>query len=328
MRKKKFIAILQIICLLIVGCSLNQFPRILDSALPSEERFEKTASPSISPTNIPPTYEAWDFSGIQKTFRFAVIGDYGTNDQGERMVANLVKSFSPDLIITVGDNNYPRGDAATIDNNIGQYFHDFIFPYEGSFGDSSEYNRFFPTLGNHDYKTNGAKPYLDFFQLPGNERYYEFVWGPVHFFAINSERKEPDGIEEYSIQANWLKNSLESSTSAWKIVYMHRSPFTSGNHESDDVLQWPFAKWGVTAVLSGHSHTYERLDVNGIPYIVNGLGGRGIGGFNHILPNSIVQYNEGHGAMIVEADRRKIEFSFYSLEESSPKLIDRFVLTK
>ena len=24
-------------------------------------------------------------------------------------------------------------------------------------------------------------PYLDYFTLPGNERYYDFTWGPVHF---------------------------------------------------------------------------------------------------------------------------------------------------
>src|SRR5439155_5430524 len=76
--------------------------------------------------------------------RFAVIGDYGSPGQPERDVANLVKSWRPDFIITTGDNNYPHGAATTIDQNIGQYYHDFIFPYVGSYGVGATFNRFFP----------------------------------------------------------------------------------------------------------------------------------------------------------------------------------------
>ncbi|MBZ0159711.1 MAG: metallophosphoesterase, partial [bacterium] len=111
--------------------------------------------------------------------RFAVIGDYGFAGQPEADVANLVKSWNPDFIITVGDNNYPSGAVSTIDNNIGQYYHDFISPYLGLWGPGATINRFFPSLGNHDWATTGAQPYLDYFTLPNNERYYDVVWGPV-----------------------------------------------------------------------------------------------------------------------------------------------------
>ncbi len=57
--------------------------------------------------------------------RFAVIGDYGLASQGEQEVANLVKSWAPSFIVTTGDNNYPSGAASTIDENTGQYYHDF-----------------------------------------------------------------------------------------------------------------------------------------------------------------------------------------------------------
>lgn len=63
------------------------------------------------------------------TTRFAVIGDYGSGRPQEQDVANLVKSWNPDFIITTGDNNYPNGEASTIDPNIGQFYHDFIYPY-------------------------------------------------------------------------------------------------------------------------------------------------------------------------------------------------------
>ncbi len=64
--------------------------------------------------------------------RFAVIGDFGTTDKTEADVAALVNSWAVDFIVTVGDNNYPHGEALTIDENIGQYYqayiHRFLWP--------------------------------------------------------------------------------------------------------------------------------------------------------------------------------------------------------
>src|SRR3954470_12598916 len=113
--------------------------------------------------------------------RFAVIGDYGSSYPftPEADVAALVHSWNPDFIATLGDNNYPTGSAATIDANIGQYYQDYIYPYTGGYGGGSPTgaNRFFPSLGNHDWGDTspnpaGDQPYLDYFTLPGNERYY------------------------------------------------------------------------------------------------------------------------------------------------------------
>jgi hypothetical protein len=130
-----------------------------------------------------------------------VIGDYGLAGSPEAAVADMIKSWQVEFIITTGDNNYPNGAAETIDANIGQHYHDFIYPYFGEYGEGAEQNRFFPSLGNHDWYTAAAQPYLDYFSLPGNERYYDFIWGPVHFFALNSDFNEPDGIHANSAQA-------------------------------------------------------------------------------------------------------------------------------
>ena len=103
----------------------------------------------------------------RESVRLAVIGDFGGDTAAEAQVAALVRGFQPDLIATVGDNNYPDGAAETIDRNIGRHYHDYIAPYRGSFGAGASVNRFFPALGNHDWRTAGAKPYLDYFELPG-----------------------------------------------------------------------------------------------------------------------------------------------------------------
>src|SRR4051812_27506966 len=91
---------------------------------------------------------------------FAVIGDYGTGLQPEADVSALIHGWSPDYVLTVGDNNYENGSAATIDSNIGQDYHDYIGNYVGGFGAGSPTNRFFPTLGNHDWITRSGTPAL------------------------------------------------------------------------------------------------------------------------------------------------------------------------
>ena len=68
---------------------------------------------------------------------FAAIGDYGLAGQPLLDVSNLIKSWNPDFIVTLGDNNYPDGAAWSIDDNIGQYFHEYIFKYKGKYGEGS-----------------------------------------------------------------------------------------------------------------------------------------------------------------------------------------------
>lgn len=254
--------------------------------------------------------------------RFAVIGDFGSASQPEADVAALVKSWDPEFILTVGDNNYENGEAATIDANIGQYYHEFISPYAGTYGAGDTVNRFFPCLGNHDWVAAGAAPYLDYFTLPGIERYYEFVRGPVHFFSLDVDPHEPDGIDSNSVQAQWLKAQLASATEKWKIVYMHHSPYSScSRHGSYPILQWPYERWGASAVFSGHDHTYERILPGGIPYFVDGLGGKSIYTFATPVAGSQFRYNGDYGAMRVEADQDSIVFTFVA---RTGDVVDRY----
>ncbi len=78
-------------------------------------------------------------------------------------------------------------------------------------------------------------------------------------------------------------------------------------------MQWPFKEWGASAVLSGHDHIYERLDVNGLPYFVDGLGGQDRYDWGKILPQSQYRYHDNPGAMLVSATSSKLTFQFYSI---------------
>ena len=97
----------------------------------------------------------------------------------------------------------------------------------------------------------------------------------MHFFGLDSDENEPDGVTVDSPQAAWLQQAMTASTARWQIVAMHHPPYSSGGIYLDDPdLQWPFKEWGADAVLTGHNHIYERLVIDGLNYTVNGLGGR------------------------------------------------------
>ena len=253
--------------------------------------------------------------------KFSIIGDYGKAGTNELNVSNLVKSWNPEFVITVGDNNYELGEQSTIDANIGQYYRQFIFPYTGSYGSGDTVNRFFPSLGNHDWYTAGVIPYLNYFTLPGNERYYDFVKGNIHFFCIDSDPNEPDGVDSSSVQALWLKTALSNSASKYNIVFFHHAPYSSGQHGSSVYMQWPFKSWGADIVLTGHDHTYERIVLNNFSYIVNGLGGKSIYTFNTPVAGSLVRYNGNYGAMLANSYNDSLVFKFYSV---TPTLRDNF----
>ena len=275
------------------------------------------------------------------TVTFGVIGDYGsamngpTNAANELCVARLVKSWNPDFIITVGDNNYGPNIAASFDTNVGQFYHEYIFPYQGIFGAGASSNRFFPSLGNHDWNypydaIHGADPYLAFFKPPGNGRYYRHRHGPVELFAIDSDFNEVDGTTSNSRQAAWLKKRLAASTAPWRLVYFHEAPYSSGAAHGSwsgetASMKWPFKEWGASAVLSGHDHIYERIFTNGLTYFVCGTGGDRLDLLREpLVAGSQFQHTNEYGAMRIDATESNLSFRFVN---TNGVVIDTHMLT-
>jgi len=255
------------------------------------------------------------------------IGDFGVAAYGEARgsieltVANVLKRWDPAIIFTTGDNNYPGGLATTIDVNIGQFFHDYIHPYVGTYGDGASSNRFLPCLGNHDWAANG-QPHSDFFTLPGNERYYSYRYGPVEIFIINSNA-DPDGTSSTSVQGRWLQNALAASTARWKLVSLHHPPYSADvTGAGTPGMRWPYAAWGASAVFAGHDHIYARIHTNNIVYFINGLGGDSIGGFGGTSA-AAVRYNADYGAMRLEATDTNLIFHFIT---RGNVVVDTYVL--
>lgn len=274
------------------------------------------------------TFLSLIFIGIgigQSQLKFAVIGDYGKAGSNELNVSLLVKSWNPDLIITLGDNNYENGEASTIDENIGQYYQEYIYPYLGTYGSGSpdSINHFFPSMGNHDWRASNAQPYLDYFTLPNNERYYDFVLGNVQFFMLDSDSNEPDGNTYSSTQGQWFTDRVSSSTAKWKVVGFHHPPYSSAQHGSSSFMQWPFRDLGIDAVFAAHDHSYERIIVDGLVYFVDGLGGKSKYNFGNPVPGSQVRYNDNYGAMLVETYSDSINFKFININSD---LIDSYTI--
>jgi len=258
---------------------------------------------------------------------FAAFGDYGIDAQGPQTVADLVGRLGAEIVVTTGDNAY---GATPLDDNIGQYYSDYIGNYTGSYGQGSEINHFFPSLGNHEYDDNSAGPngsistYLGYFTLPDNERYYDFQMGQVHLFVVDSESADPAnaGPDDNAAQRAWLEAAMTGSDAAYKIVIMHHPPFSSGSHGPNAWMQWDYEEWGASAILAGHDHNYERImrDEDGengaIPYFVSGLGGNGSRAINGPQdPNSEAQFTGQLGTMLITVDDSGMLFAFYSVND-------------
>lgn len=266
--------------------------------------------------------------------RIALISDFGTLQGSEGDVANMIKGWDAqarlDAIVTSGDNDQNNGDDYA--NRVGNYYGQFIY------GRGSATQRFLPVPGNHDWGYNSGRGtltyYEDYFSIPdasqgntsGNERYYNYKIGDVEVFMLDSDPHEPDGTSSTSVQAQWLQNALAKSTAAWQIVSFHHAAYSSSSaHYSSTWMQWPFQDWGVDLVVNGHNHVYERVNVSGLRFVTNGMGGwDGLNAFGTTVAGSEKQYNAENGAILLEANSTTLSYQFIN---TRGEVIDTYSMT-
>src|SRR5690606_9427734 len=63
---------------------------------------------------------------------FAVVGDFGVAGNPAQEVANMIKSWNPEFIISVGDNSYTDQTGIGMNKNVGQYYCDYIYNPDAS----------------------------------------------------------------------------------------------------------------------------------------------------------------------------------------------------
>lgn len=191
---------------------------------------------------------------------FVVFGDTRTQHERHRAVVERIAAYAPDFVLHTGD---------LVADGTDERQWDLFFAIER---DLLAHAPFFPVLGNHE---RNAVLYFDNFYLPANERWYTFVNGPVRFIAL-----QVDGYASFALgseQYTWLEQTLQANTYPWLCVYFHIPPYTSVEEELEHQVRRTltplFEQYGVDLVFSGHKHSYERNEVQGITYIVTAGGG-------------------------------------------------------
>lgn len=178
-------------------------------------------------------------------------GDIAKCDgEGDERTARLLDDIEG-TVFTLGDNVYDSGTAE-----------EFAECYEESWGRHKERTR--PAAGNHDYRTEDAEPYYEYFGEAAGEQgkgYYSYDLGSWHIVVLNSNCKHIGGCGEDSEQVRWLVDDLAQHPARCALAYWHHPLFNAGEHDSEEEVR-PF--WealheaGAEVVLSGHDHNYQR----------------------------------------------------------------------
>lgn len=264
---------------------------------------------SVTDDDDDPTEDTTDEDNVL----FVAVGDMGDPNANTSAVAAAIQSDSPELFLALGDISYNNDYAA-----------DFAVNYQWAMTAGI----LAPIPGNHDWDIDGTlAAYLAYFaQFTGNNGHnYEVTAGPIHFLGYDSDARFADGIDVNSTQAQWLQAKLFLSTARWKIVFLHRPPFSSDTtHGSDTALQLPFKAWGADLVIAGHAHAYERLSIGDLPYINVGTGGRALHAFGAPVSGSQARFVT-YGRLIGQADCDQLNLTFKAVDGS---VLDSLTLTK
>ena len=162
--------------------------------------------------------------------------------------------------------------------------------YDKYFRETNTSTTLVPVAGNHDGL--GVEYWFNnMFSLDTSEAVqykdgvnYSFDYGNAHIAVLNTN----DLLAISNAQLKWLKNDMNGTDKDWKIVLMHKSPYSLGKD-----AKWPDAlylqkslaktldKCDVDIVFSGHDHMYLRtkalennkLSDDGTVYVLAGTAG-------------------------------------------------------
>jgi hypothetical protein len=201
------------------------------------------------------------------------------------------------MVFTAGDNAYPTGAAQ-----------EFIECYGVTWGRHRSRTR--PAPGNHDYDSPQAAPYFKYFGAnagPPGRGYYSYDIGRWHIVSLNSNGNAKSWG---AAQETWLRMDLTASSAVCKLAYWHHPYFSSGkkygNHPHMKELYKILFQHGVSVVISGHDHIYERFgpqdpegkaDAKGVRQFVAGTGGAPLYKFGAVKPNSEARSAAAHGVL-------------------------------
>lgn len=259
---------------------------------PTEEPVAEAQAPAI-------LLAAGDIASCKDYFRDEVTAD---------LIADL-----PGTVALLGDVVYEDGTRAQ--------FRNCFDPSWGRFLGRSR-----PSPGNHEYRTDEAGPYYEYFGSragPPGKGYYTYRLGAWRIYSLNSERHIPE-------QTTWLRAQLEANPSRCILAYWHKPLYTSGQVPPTPAVRPLFRllyRARAEVVLNGHQHNYERFapqdaDSNfrsrGIRQFVVGTGGSQLEDFVTVAKNSKRRYVAGHGVLRLTLSPGKYAWNFLPVPGAPP----------
>ena len=191
------------------------------------------------------------FDTEPKSDEFFVIawGDLGVHERSTASVW-MARWEKPSLLIHAGDLSYANGRIQVWD----QWFR-MIEPLASRVP-------YMTAPGNHEYESlEGPVQYLARMALPGNERFYRTRWGSLDLVFLDTNESAQPGTP----QGIFIEEALaaaDSDPGRWKVVVLHKPPYSSSFHGSNPQVQAQLSpmldRYDVDLLLAGHDHNYER----------------------------------------------------------------------
>jgi acid phosphatase type 7 len=242
--------------------------------------------------------------------------------EGDEATAELVEGIDG-TVLALGDEAYPQGTTANFEECYG--------PSWGRFKGRTK-----PVPGNHEYYTEGARGYFQYFgEAAGDPEggYYSYELGSWHVVALNSNCEEVR-CGPGSPQTRWLEEDLAANDEAQcTLAYMHHPRFSSGEKHGStgggvEKLWEALYEADTDVVFSGHEHNYERFSQQdpqgradsekGIRQFVVGTGGGGgEGPISAPVANSEVRADGIDGVLKLTLRPKSYEWEFVPVEGES-----------
>ena len=216
------------------------------------------------------------------------IGVFGDSGFGENLTADLATQLAqhqPDFIVHTGDLVYSAFEQGSPQDAYRLKWYQTLTSLLQS-------TVIYPVVGNHELYADASQLGLPYYFYafpmleglsggwqeapPGAERqWYALELGHLQMLFLNTQQLY--GGLARAQQDAWLKSRLADERFDASIVVFHVPPFTSGRYSQDGLVvasAWvpEFEASNVVLVLSGHDHNYQRLEHNGITYLISGGG--------------------------------------------------------
>lgn len=269
---------------------------------------------------------------LENDLTFFILSDWGRNgyyhqkDVSEAMGTFSDTYFSPDFIISCGDNFQVNGVGSTQDPL-------WYTNFESIYTHPSLLVDWYPVLGNHDYK-GSTDALIQYSKISRRwkmeDRYYTLVKtindsSQARFIFIDtpalieSYRNQPDKypdacLQDEKKQLNWLNNVLSEAKEDWIFVAGHHPVYSASQKHGDTPeliakLQSLFEEYGVDMYFCGHDHDFQHLKPTGatVDYIVSGTGATVRE--SAVNENSIVSFSEsGFTGVSIKNDTLYLNF--------------------